>query len=212
MSSARHQCLIYQGTPARHLDAISARIVQELKARKRCLFLNNPAMVASIRSYLAGRGLDVNSEMRRGALALTSDHDHLIDGRFDGERMLRRLKQAVGDALNDGYVGLFATGDMSWEFGPERDFDRLLDYESGLEELMVQEPALSGICQYQADSLPEGAVRDGFYTHRTVFLNDTLSRINPFCDFAQERPALMRLRPLEPNVYEMMRWLRNAEG
>ena len=32
-------------------------------------------------------------------------------------------------ALDDGYSGLWATGDMSWEFGPAKDFSMLLEYE-----------------------------------------------------------------------------------
>jgi hypothetical protein len=42
-------------------------------------------------------------------------------------RMLGILSAAVDQALNDGYQGRWATGDMSWEFGPERDFSKLVE-------------------------------------------------------------------------------------
>jgi hypothetical protein len=50
------------------------------------------------------------------------------------------LEGALHQALNDGYQGLWATGDMSREFGPERDFSKLLDYEWRLEELFQKHP------------------------------------------------------------------------
>jgi hypothetical protein len=57
--------------------------------------------------------------------------------------MLGTPEDALDQALNDGYQGLWATGDMRWEFGPEKDFLKLLDYEWELEEFL-QEPGTLG--------------------------------------------------------------------
>ena len=35
------------------------------------------------------------------------------------------LGETLTQTLRDGYVGLFAVGDMSWEFSPERNFEKL---------------------------------------------------------------------------------------
>jgi len=136
-------------------------------------------MVAGIRSYLAAAGVDVAEEVRRGSLVLSSDQGHLVNRSLDVRMMLGMLEEAVRRALSDGYRGLFATGDMTWEFGPERDFKKLLEYEQGLEELFGRYPHLSGVCQYHQDTLPLDAVRAGLYAHRGLFVNETLSRINP---------------------------------
>jgi len=92
--------------------------------------------------------------------------------------MLRLLTDAVGQALKDGYHGLWATGDMGWEFGPEKSFCKLLEYEWKLEELFEVQPALSGICQYHADTLPHEVLRQGLMAHQALFINETLSRLN----------------------------------
>ncbi len=34
--------------------------------------------------------------------------------------MLHKLEDALDQALSDGYKGLWATGDMTWEFGSEK--------------------------------------------------------------------------------------------
>lgn len=175
----RHQCLIYAGAPSQYLEDLAAVIIGKLKAKNRCLYLNAPPMVAGIRSYLAAAGLDVGGAVARGALVLSSEQTHLAGGRFVPERLLQLLEEGVKRALCDGYSGLWATGDMAWEFGSNREFSKLLEYEWGLEDLFKKYSALSGVCQYHIDTLPEQAVRDGWYAHRGVYLNHTLSRLNP---------------------------------
>lgn len=152
---------------------------QKLNERHRCLYLDCPPMIAGMRSYLAAAGVDVAREVGKGSLVLSSDQGHLENGHFDGDRMLQGLETAVHQALSEGYQGLWATGDMTWEFGSKRDFGKLLDYEWKLEDLFHRQPCLSGICQYHMDTLPQDAVRDGLRSHQTIFINETLSRLNP---------------------------------
>ena len=175
----RHQCLIYTGSPARYLPQLAGLIRRKLEGNVRCLYLNSPPMVAGIRSYLAATGIDVAREVGSGKLVLSSDQAHLIEGSFVIERMLSTLENAIADALNCGYKGLMATGDITWEFGPTKDFSRLLDYEWALEELFRRQPALCGICQYHSDTLPPHVLADASHVHQALFINETLSRLNP---------------------------------
>ena len=161
------------------LPALVASVRQNLGANKRCMYLNSPPMVAGFRSQLYAVGVDVQHELARGALVLGSESDHLVDGRFHIDRMIEMLEAAVERALADGYAGLFATGDMSWEFGHEREFSKLVEYEWRLEQLFRKQPALSGICQYHRDLLPHEAVREGVVSHGTLFISDTITRLNP---------------------------------
>jgi len=135
-------------------------------------------MVAGIASALAAAGVDVEHERRTGSLMLLSDQSHLKHGRFDPDIMLARLAGEIAGALADGYVGLWASGDMAWEFGPERDFSKLVEYERGLEALFRAQPALSGVCQYHTDLLPDDAAHLGLTLHPAVYVNETLSHLN----------------------------------
>jgi hypothetical protein len=56
---------------------------------------------------------------------LSSDNTHLIEGRFNADRMLGLLEQALNQATKDGHHGLWASGDKSTQFGPERDVTTL---------------------------------------------------------------------------------------
>ena len=174
---SRHQCLIYEGSPVAHLPAFVSAIRHKLQENNRCLYLNSPPMVVGLRSYLFAAGIDVPKEIMKGSLVLSSDKGHLKNGSFDIDRMLKMLSAALNQALNEGYQGLFASGDMSWEFGPEKDFSKLLEYEQRLEEMFQKHPTLFGICQYHTDTLPPEIVRQGMFAHKTMFLNETLSRL-----------------------------------
>lgn len=176
----RHRCLIYQGSPSEQLPALARTLRSKLRSNHRCLYLNSPAMVAGLRSYLAAAGVDVIEEIQRGSLLLSSSQDHLADGRFDPDSMLAVLSNSVDEALRDGYDGLWATGDMAWEFGGEKNFPKLLDYECGLERLFRATPPLCGVCQYHADTLPHHALHTAIRSHAGVFVNETLSRMNPY--------------------------------
>jgi len=178
-SIARHQCVMYEGPPSRMLPELAVVARRMLDRNFRCLYLNSPPMVAGMRSYLAAAGLDVDAAQREGRLVLSSAQDHLVDGVFDPEGMIRALDESVDRALQDGYVGLWATGDMGWEMGDSRDFSALLDYECRLERLFRDRPELTGICQYHVDTLPWSALREGLAIHPAIFVNSTLSRINP---------------------------------
>ena len=179
MKEQRHQCLIYSGAPSRHLRAIAEIAQQKLSQNHRCFYLNSPPMVAGMRCYLAAAGVDVTREIEKGCVILSSDRGYLDEGKFNVDWMILSLEDSANRAVSDGYQGLWATGDMTWEFGPRADFEKLLEYEWRLERLFRKCDHLSGICQYHTDTLPNEATGPALLTHSSLFVNESLSRINP---------------------------------
>lgn len=216
----RHQCLVYEGPPSRHLVALAAVIRQKLYENYRCLYLDSQPMVAGMRSYLAAAGLDVAEESLKGRLVLSSDRDYLIDGcQFDLERMMQSLQDALKQALEDGYEGLWATGDMTWELGPDKDFSKLMEYEWRLEEFLRSNPRMGGVCQYHIETMPRSVLRQGVISHPAIFINQTLSMINPIYRYSgvfenakSEAPELDSFisRILEPQSLTQSQGLRLA--
>lgn len=176
---SRHQCLIYEGSPSEQLPVLAFMIKRKLNEGYRCLYMNSRPVVAGMQSYLAAIGIDVAHDIAKGRLVLSSEPAASADGDFDIDVMLQKLEDAVDLALNDGFKGLWASGDMSWELGPEKNFAKLMEYERRLEELFHQRRALFGICQYHRDTLPRHVMRQALLSHRAIFINETLSRVNP---------------------------------
>lgn len=178
--ASRHQCLIYDGPPSRQLPAIASKMGEMLALNHRCLYLNSPPMVAGVKSYLAAAGIDVAEEIAKGNLVLSSERNYLLGGwQFDVDEMLDSLQRALDQALADGCQGLWATGDMTWEFGPEKNLAKLLEYEWRLERFLREHPQMGGICQYHSDNLPRDIVRKGLLAHSQLFINQTLTIMNP---------------------------------
>ena len=110
---------------------------------------------------------------------LSSDRSHLVDGTFNPEPLIEALCALIDDAVQSGFEGLCATGDMRWELGTDTNFERLREYEARLEHVFRDKP-LRGICQYHRDVLPAHAVRDALMVHRSVYIGDQLNRDNLF--------------------------------
>jgi hypothetical protein len=172
--------MVYAGSPAEQLRGLVALIIENLKKNYKCLYLNSPAMVAGMRSYLSAAGLHIDGEIRKGSLVLTSAQDHLVNSKFDVNRMIDLLTDSVRAAERQGYAYLWASGDMTWEFGNENNFAKLVEYECRLEQVFREHPMLCGVCQYHRDTLPPDVIQQAIYTHPAIYINETLSRINPY--------------------------------
>lgn len=171
--------MIYKGSPIMQLPAIAAIIHQRLNENFRCLYLNSPHMVTAMRSTLLACGIDPDREIKAGRLILSSEAALQDDGSFDTGIMLQKLEDLLDAALSDGYKGLWASGDMTWEFGSEENLVKLFDYEWQLEKLFDRRAELCGICQYHQDTLPAESLRQGLSVHKLIFVNETMSMLNP---------------------------------
>jgi MEDS: MEthanogen/methylotroph, DcmR Sensory domain len=175
----RHQCLIYEGAPSRQLPALAAMMGEKMRRKYRCLYLNTPPMVAGVRSRLWAQGVDVDAAIAQGDLVLTSERPHLIDGRFDVDHMILLLETAFDDAMRAGHQGLWATGDMTWEMGSDKDFMKLVEYEWRLERFFQKHPEMGGTCQYHKDTLPRQMLRQCLVVHPGIFVSETMQLVNP---------------------------------
>jgi len=174
----RHQCIIYAGAPSQKLPTLATTMLQMMNDGYRCVYMNSASMVAGMRSCLASMGVEVASLIAQKHLVLSSDPVS-EDEDFDIAQMLQKLEDMLDQALKDGYKGLWASGDMTWELGSEKNFEKLLEYETKLEALFQKRKELHGICQYHYDTLPREVLRHGLLMHRAVYINETLSRLNP---------------------------------
>src|SRR5689334_5937658 len=67
--------------------------------------------------------------------------------------MIHMLHAAVKDALDAGFAGLCAAGDMSWLLDEADGSERIAEYEARLNEFYPSSRAL-GLCLYNRNRLP----------------------------------------------------------
>ena len=170
--------MIYDGDPSKQLPVFATIVKAKLDEGFRCLYLNSPELVSEFKTAIADLGLDPEKEIANGKLVLSSDTPATED-HFDIDGMLVDLEEALEQAIRDGFTGLFATGDMTWEFQSEKNFSRLMEYEYRLEKFFQRREEFSGICQYHKDTLTPEACRQGVLGHQSFFISETVSRFNP---------------------------------
>ena len=107
-----------------------------LRAGERVLYVaESDAALNRFRAALNRPGINVPIMVKRGALVESTHAEaHLADGRFDSERMLRFLNEAMETALTDGFAGLRTCGDMSWLLKDPVGADQVVEYEALLNQ------------------------------------------------------------------------------
>jgi hypothetical protein len=133
--------------------------------------------------------VDVSVAERRGALVIvTKNEAHLSGGVFDPEKMISLLHQSVKDALEAGFEGLCAAGDMCWVLDGAPGTERLAEYESRLNDFYSKHRAL-GLCQYNRKTIPEPFLDHCIATHPVVRVEGVALK-NPF--YEPPKKAMVR--------------------
>ncbi|HZU30843.1 MAG TPA: MEDS domain-containing protein [Candidatus Angelobacter sp.] len=174
-----HICTLY-ASPEEQLQAAVEYVKAGLARGEQCLYVCGEHTPEELRAALQASGVNVKEEEGRGALSLvTKAEAHLKDGHFNANNMISFLHQAVKDALDAGFNGLCAAGDMGWVTDGVPGTEELTEYESRLNEFYANNRAL-GLCQYNRKSLPSRFLDHCIATHRFVRIEGPIALENPF--------------------------------
>ncbi|MGE3776891.1 MAG: MEDS domain-containing protein [Pirellulaceae bacterium] len=145
-------------------------ISQGIACGDRCIYIADDRTIEEVRIELAAAGLDIDEEVRRGALQLLTKQDaYLRTGTFEPAAMIEFLRAAVAEACADGFAGFRVTGEMTWALGGEAGCDRVIEYEAMLNEFFPGSRALA-ICQYNRLRFAPRVIQDVLRTHPRAVL------------------------------------------
>ncbi len=183
-----HVCTLYS-TPGEQLAAAVEYIRGGLSRGERCLYVCCEHSIREFRAALRKAGIKVRKEEARGALVLlTKEEGHLKGGSFNPDKMISMLGAAVQDALDAGFTGLCAAGDMSWLLDEAASWDKLADYEARLNHFYSTHRAL-GLCLYNRNKLPPVTLDHGIATHPYIRVDGPILLKNPFYELPEEAAA-----------------------
>ncbi|MBV8517226.1 MAG: MEDS domain-containing protein [Acidobacteria bacterium] len=178
-----------------------------LERGERCLYVCCEHSPDEFRAGLRAAGIDVAGEEARGALLLLTKREaHLAGGCFDPDKMITMLHGAVKDALDAGFSGLCAAGDMSWLLDEADGSDRIAEYEARLNAFYPSSRAL-GLCLYNRTKLPAATLDHCMATHPHVRIDGNLLLDNPF----YEEPGKAAFRRTDGSAMpKKLEWLKTA--
>lgn len=187
-----HICTLFSSREEQ-LSAAIEYIRGGLERGERCLYVCGEQSPDEFRAALRAAGVDVDREAQRGALLLiTKREGHLKGGSFSAAKMIEMLRDAVKSALDEGFAGLCAAGDMNWLLDDAPGSHEILEYEALLNHFYgdPKNKAL-GLCQYNRTTLPSQILDKCMATHKHIRMAGPLMVENPF----YELPELALARP-----------------
>jgi hypothetical protein len=174
-----HICAVFE-TEEQHLAIAAEYVADGLLSGEQVLYVcQSDAAVQRFHAALREIGINIEAMRKRGALIeSTHANAHLAGNRFDCERMLTLLNEAVEAALNGGFTGLRACGDMSWLLAEPEGAEQVVEYEALLNQFF-QGVRGCGMCLYDRRRLHARLVDHALATHSSVII-DGHHRSNPF--------------------------------
>ncbi len=211
-----HACCLYQ-TEEERRAVLTPFLRQGLERGEKVLYIVDTHTAEDILSHLRDDGLDVEPYLAHGQLSIVSrDETYVQEGFFDPDRMMALLRAETEQALVDGYQALRVTGEMSWALRRLPGSERLIEYETRVNEVFRGGSCLA-ICQYDRRAFSAALLLDVLCTHPIVIVGtevyDNFYYLSP-SNLLGHEPADARLRNWVEQLAERKRAedaLRGAE-
>jgi chemotaxis family two-component system sensor kinase Cph1 len=147
-----HAALFYQ-TKEEQLDIVIPFIAIGLERNERCVYIVEDNTTSDICRKLQEFGVDVVEAREKGALKVVTKHEtYLRHGVFQPDKMIGELCDAVDEAVDSGFAGLRATGELSWALDLPSALAQMVAYEEALEEHFYSK--FAALCQYDESRYP----------------------------------------------------------
>jgi hypothetical protein len=167
MHSGDHYCGIYR-TDEDHRAIIVDYIRQGVAKHEKMFYIVNIQTASQLKATLAAANIAVDELVDSGQLViLTAKEAYLKDGQFDPDKMIKLLGEETEKALAEGYSALRATGEMTWALAGEPGSERLVEYESRLNEFFPNSKCYA-VCQYDRRRFDAEMLLDILHTHPKV--------------------------------------------
>jgi anti-anti-sigma factor len=140
-----HACVIVDDDRER-LRALAAFIAAGLRDNHRILYFG--PLAEGLGEALAAHGRDLEAALSAGRLRVsTPEESYLASGTFDPDATLEGWRRESAAALDAGFRGLRAIGDMSWASRPVSGRERLAWYEAHVNRVFAEGSAMA-MCLY----------------------------------------------------------------
>lgn len=147
-----HAAFFYR-TKAEQLDVVIPFIAMGLERNERCLYIAEDNTTSDICKRFQEFGVDVTAAREKGALIVVTKHEtYLRHGVFQPDKMIVDLCNEVQAAVDSGFTGLRAAGELSWALDLPSALAQMVKYEEELDENFYSK--FAALCQYDESRFP----------------------------------------------------------
>ncbi len=196
-----HLCCIYE-SQEEWQGLIKPFIGLGLERREKIIYIVDSTTAEKVLRSLLENRLESKLYSESGQLIfLNADQAYMQEGIFDPERMISFLQEQTERAINEGYSALRITGEMSWAVRGLPGSERLIEYESKLNDFLSRSKCLA-ICQYDRRRFEPRVILDLLTTHPIIIIG------TEFFDNFYYIPSKDFLAP-DPSAARLNTWLKS---
>jgi len=168
-----HLCCLYE-TNEEQQEVLTGFLRQGLERDEKVLCVPDTRSEEAGTGYLFDEEFDVKPFLSSGQLeVLTFDETYLRKGAFDPDEMIDLLRTETELALAQDYRGLRITAEMNWALRGLPDSERLMEYESKLNQFFPGSKCI-GLCQYDRRLFHPALLMDVLAIHPRAIINAEL--------------------------------------
>jgi len=200
LQAGDHACCLYE-SEEEHRALLTPYLRQGLERGEKVVYIVDARTAETVVGYLRDDGVQVEIYLRSGQLSiLTVKEAYLRDGAFSPDGMIALLGDETKRALEEGYTAFRVTGEMTWALQGVPGSERLMEYESNLNDFFVDSKAI-GLCQYDRRRFDPAILLGALATHPIAVVGpeiyDNFYYISPAVFRGQDRTATVLLHRLE---------------
>lgn len=174
----RHACAFFHSADEEY-RALLPFIKEGFDCGHRSVHIVDPDLRDSHRQRLALAGIDVAGAEHGGRFQLCCWQDaYLHDGRFEQDRMLAFLQEALESGREQGFAMTRLVAHMEWATGESPGVEDLVEYETRINHMWPRHQD-AVICVYDLARFRADIVMDIMRTHPVVLIGGILHE-NPF--------------------------------
>jgi hypothetical protein len=173
-----HMCMIYTDEEERR-KIISKFLDSGLKTGEQVYYLADVMSPEEVRDWLVSMDVDIPQDGEaNGFNVLVAEDTYCPNGRFVPDEMLDTLRDCYNQAIDQGYPGSRVSGEMSWALKGIPGSERLMEYESLVNNVFVTHP-MTAICQYNANLFDGATILNVLKVHPMMIVRGQIVR-NPY--------------------------------
>lgn len=179
LKAPRHICCFFDSRDQQY-EVLTPYFKEGLSQREQVFCVMEGHLVDDHLERLESARVDVASEVRTGRLkTMASDDTYLAEGRFDKARMYGILEKVIEDLRGSGHSAMRSCGDMEWALRNMPGTHALMQYESEVNQLLVDRDDATFLCVYDANRIGGRAMLDILSTHSHVVIGKAVHE-NPY--------------------------------
>ncbi len=177
-SLGTHMCCLYRNKEEQ-LSALSSFMSLGTERNEKCLYIVDDRTKEEVIKAFKSLNFEVEKFLKSGQFEfMTKSESYLRNGYFDPDKMIDLLNESQNRALKENYTGLRVTGEMTWFFSDLPGVERLMEYESKLNEFLPDSKVVA-LCQYNENRFSPKILLDVIHTHLKALIYDGLYE-NPY--------------------------------